>query len=56
MSRKDYVLIAQVINNAKGYLTTDQVEDLTYEFCSALKHDNPNFNRDMFTKAVGVIE
>ncbi len=32
MTRKDFELIAEIINGSKNYLTTEQVEDLADDF------------------------
>lgn len=49
MSRKDYILIAAEIKDAM-----DSKEDIASHLASALKSDNPNFNRNRFIEACGL--
>ena len=55
MTRKDYELIAAVINSIRGANTEcDQIADsLTWRFIGALETENPRFNRNTFKKACG---
>lgn len=51
MSRKDYILIASILNQVRyerDRSTIDRAIDL---FCDALVKDNPNFNRNKFINA-----
>lgn len=62
MTRKDYVLIAKVINGAVNYEkdfnnNTERAEALTlmaHTFSSVLASENPRFDRERFLKACGV--
>ena len=55
MTRKDYELIARVIDSIRGVNNdADQIADsITYRFIGALKADNPRFNEDIFLEASG---
>ncbi len=49
MSRKDYILIADVL---KSMNYEPAVQDITQHFAEALKRDNPRFDADHFTSVV----
>lgn len=51
MTRKDYVVIADVLNLFKDEITTLTFEDLIDEFSNMLSADNPNFKFDKFYAA-----
>lgn len=49
MTKKDYVLIANAINESLG--SVDSTSDIHYfidKLCLALKQDNQNFNEKIF--------
>jgi hypothetical protein len=60
MTRKDYILLANVLriarNNAspatQGDLSLFVIDQLTEDLCSELKRDNPRFNREHFLAVV----
>lgn len=59
MTRKDYVLISEVIKTARkveGNLGTVliSVEHLAHTLATELEIDNPNFDRERFLVACGV--
>jgi len=57
MTRQDYRLIAEVINNAvKVCGVTDQLEAVALALAVSLKHDNIHFNRGKFLVACGIPE
>lgn len=55
MTRKDYVMIAEVLKNFVGdggdVIDRDRI---AYELASAFALENPNFNRNKFLVASGV--
>ena len=55
MTRKDFNLIAEVLNNftAEDGVTTER-DAMAYRFSEALCQTNPNFDRARFLKACGV--
>lgn len=55
MTRKDYVLIASVLNKftAEGGITVER-DAMAYDLADALATDNPRFNRETFLVAAGV--
>ena len=60
MTRKDYILIANVLrvarNNAspatQGDLSLFAIDQLTDDLCAELKRDNARFNREHFVAVV----
>lgn len=60
MTRKDYILLANVLriarNNAspatQGDLSLFALDQLTNDLCSELKSDNARFNREHFLSVV----
>ena len=52
MTRKDYVLIAQTINDS--WVKSSSVHVLVLALTDALAQDNPRFDRERFLKACGV--
>lgn len=58
MTKKDYELIAAVINSIRGSNNDcDQIADsLTWRFIGALETENPRFNRNTFKNACGYKE
>jgi hypothetical protein len=55
MTRKDYVLIAEVLH--KAYIPDlIDYEMLVEDFANALATTNPLFNRETFFKACGIVE
>jgi hypothetical protein len=55
MTRKDYVLIAEVLHKAYVPDMIDY-EMLVEDFANALAGTNPLFNREIFFKACGIVE
>lgn len=51
MSRKDFQLIASVIEDAHDYASHNVVRQLAYEFATALATENPNFDHERFISA-----
>lgn len=54
MTRKDYVKVAEILNN---YYSTNPVEIsefkyMVMDFADMFSDDNPNFNEDKFLEAV----
>lgn len=59
MTKKDYILIAEVLRRAtyqaKGNLTEEcTVESVTSDMCDALEAENSKFDREKFWEAVEV--
>ena len=55
MTRKDFVLIARTIRNSSEIIDETALEALAENFAEELAETNPNFDRDRFLKACGVI-
>lgn len=52
MTRKDYVAVAQILNDFKQEIDNHAVfEDLVDEFADFFASDNPNFKLDKFREA-----
>lgn len=51
MTRKDYVVIAEILNNFKEEIPSITFEDLVDEFSDMFNADNPNFKYDKFREA-----
>jgi hypothetical protein len=53
VTRKDFVMIATVINNAMHAqdITVQQAEDLADDFAIRLRSTNPRFDRERFIAA-----
>lgn len=57
MTRKDYVMIAEVINRNTVSLTESALIDfarMAEDLATELQNDNPRFDRDRFLTACGV--
>jgi hypothetical protein len=54
MTRKDYVLIAKVIENLDEIIDPDAFRILAVNMSQALADDNPNFDRARFLVACGI--
>ena len=57
MTRKDYVMIAEVINRNTVSLTESALIDfarMAEDLATELQNDNPRFDRDRFLDACGV--
>ena len=54
MTRKDYVLIADVIANSQGLTRGGIMDTLAQRMADALQGDNPRFDRARFLSACGV--
>ena len=57
MTRKDYVMIAEVINRSTGSLTESAFIDfarMAEDLATELQNDNPRFDRARFLTACGV--
>ena len=52
MTRKDYVLIAEVLRN-QAFISKIDFELLVEDFADALAKENPRFDRDRFLVASG---
>lgn len=60
MTKKDYILIANVLRVTANRMEWPAFQDIPNRFldmllddlCTELKRDNPAFNRDTFLKAV----
>ena len=53
MTRKDYVLIAEVIATS-WHTSTDTKRTIALNMADALQNDNPRFDRERFLVACGV--
>jgi hypothetical protein len=51
MTRKDYVVIAEILNSFKDDIPMLTFEDLIDEFSDMFSADNPNFKFDKFYAA-----
>ena len=58
MTRKDYVLIAEVLKNFPTYAEqpTDDRDAIAYDFADRLASENPRFDRTRFLIAAGVLD
>lgn len=56
MTRKDYVILAKVINTARNINTekTGEAVAVAYLLAEELQQENPRFNRELFLTACGV--
>lgn len=54
MTRKDYVMIADVIKNLDEVMDSYALEVLADNMADALQGDNPRFERARFLSACGV--
>lgn len=54
MTRKDYVIIAEVIANSQGLTRGGIMDTLAERMAEALQADNPRFDREKFLVACGV--
>lgn len=54
MTRKDYVIIADVIKNLDECIDSYALEALADNMADALQGDNPRFDRARFLSACGV--
>ena len=59
MTRKDYVLIAQILKqNSKDFIAGEDgfavIQIIAKQLADALETDNPRFDRDRFLVACGV--
>lgn len=57
MTRKDYILIAEVLKNFPTYAEqpTDDRNAMAYDFADRLASENPRFDRTRFLIAAGVL-
>ena len=51
MTRKDYIITAEILNSAMPY-NAELVLDMAEEFAAYFKKDNPRFDRNRFFDAV----
>jgi hypothetical protein len=52
MTRKDYVKVADILSGySHAMIDNFWWEDLVNDFALMFEQDNPNFNREQFTKA-----
>jgi hypothetical protein len=56
MTRKDYVILAEVIKNLDEVIDSYALEVLADNMADALESDNPRFNRHRFLVACGVYD
>ena len=58
MTRKDYILIAEVLKNFPTYAEqpTDDRDAMAYDFADRLASENPRFDRTRFLIAAGVLD
>ena len=52
MTRKDYVKTAEILNGFVDVIPSDTMIELVEEFIEMFQNDNPNFNYEIFLKAV----
>ena len=53
MTKKDYVKIAKILNEASVFCHPEHIGSIVAMFCSVLKDDNPRFDSTRFIKACG---
>jgi hypothetical protein len=51
MSRKDYITIADILNENKDRIDSDVFHDLVIDFSDFFFKDNPNFSPNRFEMA-----
>jgi hypothetical protein len=56
MTRKDYVILAEVIKNLDEVIDSYALEVLADNMADALESDTPRFNRHRFLVACGVYD
>jgi hypothetical protein len=56
MTRRDYIKIAQSINNVRNKVSRTELYTVANELAIMLKEDNQGFNRDKFMDACGFNE
>jgi hypothetical protein len=54
MTKKDYILITNILLTGKDYIDKTAYFTLCQRFTNELKDDNPNFDKDKFLKACGL--
>lgn len=54
MTRKDYVVIADVLSPYKDLMDEFTFQDLVDDFADMFTADNPNFKYEKFTHACGL--
>lgn len=52
MTRKDYVVVAEILKDHKRYIPEATLESLIFDFNEMFLKDNPRFDADRFTEAV----
>jgi len=52
MTRKDYVSTAEILNNFVDVIPSEIMVELVEDFVEMFQNDNPNFNYEIFLKAV----
>jgi len=52
MTRKDYVKTAEILNGYVNTIATDTMVELVEDFIEMFQNDNPNFDYEIFLKAV----
>lgn len=57
MTRKDYILIAAALKNAREVQPEASlgIDVAAWHMCESLARDNPRFDRERFLKAAGVV-
>jgi hypothetical protein len=51
MTRKDYIVIADILNLFVDKLESKDFNDLIFEFSEMFLEDNPRFNEEKFSEA-----
>jgi hypothetical protein len=51
MSRKDYVVVSEILNENKNRIDSDVFHDLVIDFSDFFFKDNPNFSPNRFEMA-----
>ena len=54
MTRKDYVVTAQILSDWSDVMEYETLYALAKDFADYFSQDNPNFKRDRFYSEVGI--
>lgn len=52
MTRKDYILVAEILSNNKKFLPEVSLENLIFDFSEMFLKDNSRFDSERFADAV----
>jgi uncharacterized membrane protein len=52
MTRKDYVKTAEILNSFVDVIPSETMVELVEDFVEMFQNDNPNFDYEIFLKAV----